>query len=147
MKGPAGRRKVVAVRIRTKPRGKRTGQYRSKFEAAIAANLTSRGVTFGYESEHLTYVLPAKRYTPDFTLIPGPHEGPIYVEAKGWFQGKDRTKLLAVKKANPTVDIRLLFQRSKTPIYKGSKTTNAQWAEENGFPWAEGVSIPKEWIS
>jgi hypothetical protein len=132
----------------TKAYGKRTGKFKSKFEASIAENLTHRGVPFAYESERLSYVLPPKWYTPDF-VIKGSDElrtWTVFVEAKGWFKSADRTKLLAVKAANPAADIRLLFMRGKTKLYKGSNTTYAQWAEENGFPWAEGVSIPKEWL-
>lgn len=38
-----------------------------------------------------------------------------------------------------------MFSRARTPIYKGSKTTYADWCEKNGFQWAEKL-IPREWI-
>ncbi len=28
----------------------------------------------------------------------------------------------------------------------GTKQTHIQWAERNGFKWAEGIEIPQEWI-
>jgi hypothetical protein len=36
------------------------------------------------------------------------------------------------------------FIPSTNKIYKGSKTTYADWATKNKFEWAEG-SIPEEW--
>nr|DAL93602.1 MAG TPA: endonuclease I [Caudoviricetes sp.] len=32
---------------------------------------------------------------------------------------------MLIKQQNPELDIRFIFSRSKTPIYKGSKTTYA----------------------
>lgn len=117
--------------------------YRSKFEERLAKQLEDEGIVFDYEREKFAYVVPARRatYTPDFFL---PHD--IIIEGKGRFKTADeRQKLILVKEAHPELDLRLLFQNAKLPIYKGSKTTYADWAEDHGFPWAD-KRIPDEWI-
>jgi 3-deoxy-D-manno-octulosonic acid (KDO) 8-phosphate synthase len=53
----------------------------------------------------------------------------------------------AVKKANPDLDIRFVFQAPFNKINKKSKTTYAAWAEKNGFQWAAYHSIPVEWLT
>lgn len=79
----------------------------------------------------------------------------IILETKGHFggtKGRDkasaeaRAKLLLLKAQYPDLDIRFVFQNAKTKIYKGSKTTNAMWAESNGFKWSDRGIIPQEWI-
>ena len=88
----------------------------------------------------LTYVPKPSTYTPDFYI---PETG-IYVEAKGHLDKSDRMKMLLVKEQHPDLDIRFVFLRANNKIYKGSKTTYAQWATKHKFEWAEG-SIPEEW--
>ena len=118
-------------------------RYRSRLEERIADQLDDAGVSFGYENKKLKYTIPARNatYTPDFDL------GPFLVEAKGYFRSAaDRQKLVLVKKDNPEADLRLVFQKASNPIYKGSPTTYAKWAEDHGFLWADGGVIPDEWI-
>tara|TARA_Y100000310_G_scaffold69195_1_gene64634 strand:+ start:402 stop:662 length:261 start_codon:yes stop_codon:yes gene_type:complete len=79
-------------------------------------------------------------YTPDFTLPNG-----IHIEAKGLFDPADRRKAKAVRKQNPDLDIRFVFQRPKAKISKGSRTTYAKWCEQHGFMWADRM-IPPAWI-
>ena len=43
------------------------------------------------------------------------------------------------------IDLRFVLQSPNGKIYKGSKTTYAQWCEKNGFKWAK-KEIPQEWI-
>jgi len=88
----------------------------------------------------LPYIL-SKVYHPDFILPNG-----IIVEAKGLFRPEDRTKMKAVKAAHPNLDIRFLFMDASKKLNKRAKMTYAGWAEANGFPWADGTSIPKEWL-
>lgn len=45
--------------------------------------------------------------------------------------------MVAVKKLNPHLDIRILFYAHKPQYIK--------WAERNGFRWAV-ETIPKEWL-
>lgn len=113
--------------------------YRSKEEYAFAKDLESRGVPFEYETVVLPYVRQSV-YRPDFIL-----PGNILVEYKGRLTQNDRAKLLLVKNQHPHADIRLVFSRPTNKIRKGSKTTYAQWAEKNGFPWAF-KRIPNTWL-
>lgn len=118
-------------------------RYRSKLEERIADQLESAGVPFGYEDRKLKYIIPEREatYTPDFNV------GHLVLEAKGYFRSaSDRQKLILVKNAHPELDLRLVFQKASNPIYKGSKTTYAKWAEDHGFKWADNGKIPEEWL-
>jgi hypothetical protein len=97
-------------------------------------------VYFQYETEKVKYKVE-HTYTPDFILANG-----IWLEAKGYFTGKDRSKMLAVKKQNPEVDIRLVFQAPYNYLSKRSKTTYAKWADKHGFLWCRETEIPREWL-
>ena len=115
-------------------------QYRSKLERQIALQLREAGVRFEYESMRLGYTRKCT-YTPDFILSNG-----ILIEVKGWFKSSDRTKMVAVREANPELDIRFLFQNANIRITKGSKTSYGDWAEKKGFKWAE-KRVPESWLS
>lgn len=94
-----------------------------------------------YEPDDLVinYTVTA-RYIPDFEL---PND--IIVETKGYFPPRDRAKMLKVKKQNPELDIRFVFQKPDNRLTKSKRSiTYWQWAERHGFPWAEG-SIPLKW--
>lgn len=121
---------------------KRTDGFRSGLERAVADLLKATGVRFTYEKDVLKYLKPsrASRYTPDFKLPNG-----IFIETKGLFTAQDRAKHLLVREQNPGVDIRFIFQNAKNRLYKGSKTTYADWCNENGFRWAQG-GVPKSWL-
>ena len=122
------------------PRGTPTKGKRSKFESAVYDGALRRGHLVSYEPAdgHLPYVL---YYIPDFVLPNG-----IIVEAKGFFPSEDRTKMLRVKKANPEVDIRFVFQRDNK-LDKRSKTTYTQWAKRHGFLAVVGEDIPEAWFT
>lgn len=122
---------------------KKKSTKRSGFEDNIWESLGNNQKTVGYETEKISYTVPEKNrnYIPDFILPNG-----IYVEAKGRLTLADRQKMVWVKKSNPDLDIRFVFQRKNNYIRKGSKTTYADWAEKNGFPYAEGT-IPDEWLN
>jgi hypothetical protein len=115
-------------------------RYRSGAEAAVARDLIDRGVSFTYEAERFLYESP-RVYTPDFNLANG-----IHVEFKGRFTSEDRRKLLDVKRANPTLDLRIVFQRARARLSRAPKSqTYGAWATKHGFPWAEG-RVPEEWL-
>jgi hypothetical protein len=116
-----------------------SNKFRSKFEKTIAANLNRLGASFSYETLKLEYTLP-KKYTPDFILDNG-----IIIEAKGYWDGADRTKHLAVRKEHPTLDIRFVFQNAYNRINSRSKTTYAQWCDKHDYTWAH-QRIPNEWL-
>ena len=120
-------------------RPQRTSKFRSNFEKVIDAQLKRAGISYGYETEKLGYVLE-KTYTPDFIL----HNG-IYIEAKGYWEPADRTKHLAVRKANPFVDIRFVFQNPWNKLSKRSKTTYGDWCDKHNFQWAH-QRIPEKWL-
>ena len=117
-------------------------KYRSKFEAGIAANLTKNKVSFSYESLDLKYILSCS-YCPDFILDNG-----IIIETKGYLSKEDRRKMLAVKAANPSLDIRFCFQNAKTKLSRGKKRSLSygQWATKNGFLWCD-KTIPSDWYT
>ncbi|MHC4698986.1 MAG: hypothetical protein ACYTFQ_00265 [Planctomycetota bacterium] len=119
-------------------------RFRSQAEAAVAEDLTFRGVMWEYESERVFYEIP-HTYTPDFVL---PEEEtitgePIYVEHKGWLRAEDKRKLLAVRTDNPGMDLRILLQRGETA--KGKPTADAKWCNRQGFKWAHR-RVPDSWL-
>lgn len=117
--------------------------YRSGLEEKNVELLKSLSIDPHYEEYYLNYTIPESvhKYTPDFVLPNG-----IIIETKGVFDADDRKKHLLIKEQHPELDIRFVFSRSKTPIYKGSKTTYASFCEKNGFKYADKF-IPEEWIN
>ena len=107
---------------------------RSTFEATLTADMEARGLAFEYEPKdgHLGYML---EYFPDFRLPNG-----ILVEAKGFFDSEDRTKMLRVKMANPEKDIRFIFM-ANNKINPKSKTRYSDWCTKHGFLFFIGKSI------
>lgn len=112
---------------------------RSAFEKTLAVFLDRKGVVYQYEPHSLDYVLE-RTYTPDFLLPNG-----VYIEAKGKLDQDTRSKMIAVKKAHPDKDIRIVFMRGGNKLSKGSNTTYMGWATKNGFICADG-EIPDEWL-
>ncbi len=129
-------------------RGRRPGtrttldgvSYRSGFEASLAADLTSRGIKFKYEKERLEYTVE-HIYIPDFYL----EDMHFVVEAKGYLPPEDRRKLIAIKRANPDLDVRIVFQRDSKLSTGPCPLTHLKWAVKHGFPAAIGV-VPAEWL-
>ena len=117
--------------------------FRSKFEERVWGLIPTglrKKVTYEPKDGKLPYSLDFT-YLPDIVIDNG-----VVVEIKGRLTSADRRKMLAVKKAHPNTDIRFVFMRPNNPLYKGSKTTYAAWAESHGFPWAHGA-IPEDWIT
>lgn len=117
--------------------------YRSGLEEKTSDFLKSLGIDPRYEELYLEYKIPESnhKYTPDFVL---PNN--IIIETKGVWDAEDRKKHLLIKEQHPELDIRFVFNRSKTPIYKGSKTTYASFCQKHGIKFAD-KTIPKEWLS
>ena len=115
-------------------------KFRSGLEKQVAKLLEGLGISYKYESEKLGYTIE-HNYTPDFVL-----PNYTYIEAKGYWAPEDRRKILAVKKSNPDVDIRMVFQSPYNTISKKSKTTYAQWCERHDIPWSSYQDIPIEWL-
>ena len=118
----------------------KTSKFRSKLEERIADLLEGLGVSYEYENEKLSYTIE-HTYTPDFKL-----PNYIYLEAKGYWAPEDRRKILNVKKSNPEVDLRMVFQSPYNKISKKSKTTYAQWCEKHDIPWSHFHDIPIDWL-
>tara|TARA_B100000131_G_C17945925_1_gene544355 strand:- start:83 stop:451 length:369 start_codon:yes stop_codon:yes gene_type:complete len=119
---------------------KKTSKYRSKLEERLATLLTTLGISYEYESEKVSYTIQ-HHYTPDFVL---PNH--TYLEAKGYWDAADRRKILAVKKDNPDMDLRMVFQAPYNTISKNSKTTYAMWCEKHDIPWTSYHDIPLDWL-
>lgn len=116
-------------------------RFRSGLEDKNAAHLKSLGEPVHYETFKVKYVVPqtVHSYTVDFRLRNG-----ILVETKGIWDATDRAKHLFVRTQYPELDIRLVFTRASSPIYKGSPTSYADWAEKHGMVWAEKL-VPEAW--
>lgn len=93
--------------------------FRSKWEANYARYLTQMGTVWEYEPKTFEYPLKkgTRFYTPDFRLV----EHDIWVEVKGRWDAKSKTKLRRFKKYFPdefaklyVVTSDLVFPKSKT---------------------------------
>jgi hypothetical protein len=116
--------------------------WRSGLEERVAKELTEAGIGYEYESVKVKYdVHETRTYTPDFIL----KKGYVIVETKGRFTTADRKKHLLIKKQHPKLDIRFVFQNSRAKLYKGAKSTYADWCDKHGFQYAD-KSIPEEWL-
>jgi hypothetical protein len=118
-------------------------KYRSGLEKTIAAQLRKFRIKFDYEKLVILYTRPAQSstYTPDFRLANG-----IIIETKGRFVVSDRKKHLLIRKQyGDKYDIRFVFSNAKAKIYKGSKTTYADWCIKYGFQFFD-KTIPMKWI-
>ena len=119
-------------------------KYRSGLEKTIAAQLRKFRIKFDYEKLVILYTRPAQSstYTPDFRLANG-----IIIETKGRFVVSDRKKHLLIRKQyGDKYDIRFVFSNAKAKIYKGSKTTYADWCIKYGFKFFN-KTIPIKWIN
>lgn len=107
---------------------------KNKFEARIFNLLTRKKVPFEYESEKIPYIFSG-HYIPDFVITTS--KGKVYIETKGYLRPEHKRKMVAVKKLNPSLDIRILFYARKVKDIK--------WAEKHGFIYAIDT-IPPEWF-
>ena len=116
--------------------------YRSGLEEDVQKQLKKAKVKNEYESIRITYFIPRSShvYTPDFILWNG-----IVIETKGRWVLEDRRKLALIKEQYPNLDLRMVFNRSKSKIRKGSKTTYADVCKKLGIPFADKW-IPEEWM-
>lgn len=114
---------------------------KSDLEFEIWKQIRRKRVEATYETEALPYIIERK-YFPDF-IIHSRELGKIYVEVKGYLRPEDRSKLRAVKRANPSIDLRLLF--AKDNRIPRSKMKYSDWAEKYGFQYAIG-KVPEEWV-
>ena len=122
----------------------RMAQMKGTFEQAVLSDLDGRGVPYLYEPDKLAYYVE-RHYIPDLKL------GTMIVELKGYFRQDSQRKMKAVKAQYPEMDIRFVFQKASATIQgakkrkDGTKMTCGEWADRQGFVWAEGT-IPEEWL-
>ena len=121
--------------------------FRSGLEETINEALKKSKKIYGYESEKIAYIQPqtTHNYTPDFILSKKNGEK-MYVESKGRWVMTDRLKFDLIFNQYPTIDIRFVFQNPNAKLYKGSKTTYAQYCDKKGWLWAK-KDIPKDWLN
>jgi predicted nuclease of restriction endonuclease-like RecB superfamily len=115
-------------------------KFKSKLEQKVATLLEELGVSYEYESNKVPYIIQ-HHYIPDFVL---PNH--VYLETKGYWDPKDRRKILAVMRDNPSLDLRMVFQAPYNTISKKSKTTYAMWCEKHAIPWTSYHNIPLDWL-
>jgi hypothetical protein len=108
---------------------------RNLFEKKLDLQLKRSKVSYEYEPCRIPYLI-AGHYTPDWRVRTP--NGYLFIEGKGYFRPEAKRKLIAVKRANPNIDLRIVF-------YSSIKS-NIRWAERHGFRYAIG-SIPKDWLN
>ena len=119
---------------------KKDTKFRSGLEEKVADLLSELGVSYEYESKKISYVIQ-HHYTPDFVL---PNH--VILECKGYWDAAERRKIKEVKKDNPDLDLRMVFQSPFNTISKKSKTTYAKWCEKLDIPWTSFHNIPLDWL-
>ena len=119
-------------------------RFRSKFEQLIWNTLLDKKVKVQYEVDKLKYTVPESvhSYTPDFKL-----RDKVYLETKGIFSVDDREKMLIIRDTYPEYKFYLCFYNANAKLYKGSKSTYADWAVKHGFEYCHAPKgIPEEWL-
>jgi len=140
-KGPRKPKKKITYR----------GQkFASKAEVIFAQQCDKLKIPWMYEPEKWDWVPPIKKYTPDFKIMR--KDGSFfYVEFKGYFRSEDKTKMIAIKKQYPHLDVRFVFADASKPVEgakprkDGTKLSNAEWCERYGYLWADKF-MPDEWL-
>lgn len=129
-------------RKKLSPEEGRSGWEPQVWKAIKAIKGKSRKFEMEYETDKLKYTIDHE-YIPDFP-IKFKDGRVMYLEAKGYFDAQDRRKLLAAKKQNPGVDIRLVFMNDNK-VHKSSKMRYSDWCEKYEFPYCI-KAIPIEWF-
>ena len=133
----------MAKVIRSKRKVLKKKTFRSGLEDTTALQIKSKGAKLLYETSKIKYTIPESDhvYTPDFILPNG-----IIVETKGRFMIDDRKKHLLIRAQHPDKDIRFVFTRSATKLYKGARSTYADWCVKYSFKFAD-KKIPDSWFN
>jgi hypothetical protein len=145
---------VARYKKRNKPKRKKIpykGQlFASQSEVTFAKTMDHNNIPWKYESESFEYFLKPKIYTPDFK-IKRPDGTTFFVEYKGFLWNEDKAKMIAVRKQYPKMDIRFVFADARKPVHgaktrkNGTKQSHGEWADQNGYLWAEGF-MPPSWL-
>lgn len=115
---------------------------KSGLEEKLVLQLYRAGLPVRYEKVKVRYTKPeqASSYTPDFVLPNG-----IFIEGKGIFTSEDRVKHLRIREQHPHLDVRFVFNRSASALYKGADSTYASWCTKHRFQFADR-EIPASWL-
>jgi hypothetical protein len=121
--------------------------YKSGLELKVAEQIKEAKYPVNYETEKLTYTVPAQnsKYTPDF-VFQKKNGGTMYIETKGRWTATDRKKMKHILASNPGIDLRLVFQNPNQKISKTSKTTYEMHAIKLGITHVAKKDIPNEWL-
>ena len=92
---------------------------------------------FEYEQHKFKYQYDPQTYTVDFSV------NGIHFEYKGKLDAQTRKKMRAIKKSNPKLDLRIVFEKPNNKLYKGAKMRYWEWAECHGFKWYDCRDIKK----
>lgn len=133
-------------------------KHRSLLEDRVIKNLETREIKYEYEKETLKYekrvrnarcidcgskhVVVSSRYTPDL-LLGTPS---FFVEVKGKFTAANRSRMEAVLKSYPGIDLRFLFQADNW-ITKAHKSRYSDWCKKLGVKYHVGEEVPQGWVS
>lgn len=136
-------------------------EFRAAFEVDIAEQLIDYQEDYdfewSYESETIAYVKPANghcndcsgtdivthhNYTADFD-IRFPTGKVFYLESKGFFKSRDRTKYIELRKSTG-LDLRFVFQ-SDGWLTKARKTSYTRWCTQKKFE-SSILDIPEDWF-
>jgi hypothetical protein len=113
-------------------------------EVFIAAGLDEYGLDWDYEPEKWEYTFGIQKYTPDFRVVT-PNGKVIYIEGKGKMTSGTRKILRYATKCNPDKDLRVIFERAKNYLKRGSKTTYGKWCDDHQIEWTDKI-VKKEWF-
>jgi hypothetical protein len=116
--------------------------FKSSYEAKVAEVLDKAGYKWEYEPDSFEYVLPPKKYTPDFKVYL--EDGTFkYLEVKGFFDGASRFKMLLIKEQHPDLPIDIHLMRNNR-LSKGSNHTYADWCTKQKYPTSIGLESLKD---
>lgn len=131
-------------------------KFRSGFEQELADQLDRLGVRWEYEAYELpwmrkitngicldckgTNVAQMAKYTVDFYLP----EYDFFIEGKGKWVSRDRTKHRTIRRASPETDVRIVFQRDNW-LTKTKTQKYSEYCNKYGIVYAIEV-IPPSWF-
>lgn len=117
--------------------------FASNFEVDLAKWFDSNSIRWEYEPCRIAWRPAVRYYKPDFKIIL-PTGEEFLLEAKGFFDGSARSKMIQVKEQHPDLDIRMVFMKDNVLSRKSkNSTTYKEWAEKYGFPCFD-VVLPKK---
>ena len=102
-----------------------------------------RDYKISYESEVIKYFIEGN-YLPDWVLETKDGRT-IFIEVKGYFRPNDLKKMDAVKKSNPDLNLKMVFEKNNR-LPKAKVKRDSDWCEERNVPWILLKDITKEWI-